>query len=84
MKELEDLIEEEENIVNTDNKTDTNIDNNDKSIDNQDNISSDLDNDGEEIKKIAGKGITKSSDKSESDDLILHLVSTSLSNIHEK
>ena len=85
MKELEDLIEEEETIVNTNNKTDTNIDNNTKNIDNQDNISSDLDNDGEEIKKIAGKGInTKSSDKSESDDLILHLVSTSLSNIHEK
>ena len=81
MKELGDLIEEEENIV----KIDTNVDNHDKNIGNQDNISSDLDNDGEEIKKIAGKGInTKSSDKSESDDLILHLVSTSLSNIHEK
>ena len=44
----------------------------------------DLGNDGEEIKKIAGKGISKSGNKTESDDLILHLVSTSLSNIHEK
>ena len=37
--------------------------------------------DGEEVKTIAGKGIK---DANESDDLILHLVSTSLSNIHEK
>ena len=65
-KELEDLIEEED----------------EEPVDNNDNIS-DLDNDGEEVKKIAGKGITKS-DKADSDDLILHLVSTSLSNIHEK
>ena len=37
--------------------------------------------DGEEVKTIAGKGIK---DANDSDDLILHLVSTSLSNIHEK
>ncbi len=42
--------------------------------------SEDLDNDGEEVKKIAGKGLTTNSNE----DLILHLVSTSLSNIHEK
>ena len=38
--------------------------------------------DGEEVKTIAGKGIKDVNN--ESDDLILHLVSTSLSNIHEK
>lgn len=36
--------------------------------------------DGEEIKKIAGTKIQNNNN----DDLILHLVSTSLSNIHEK
>lgn len=43
----------------------------------------DLDQDGEEIKKIAGKGLNNN-ESNNSDDLILHLVSTSLSNIHEK
>ena len=38
--------------------------------------------DGEEVKTIAGKGIKDVNN--ESDDLILHLVSTSLSNIHQK
>lgn len=40
------------------------------------------DTDGEEIKKIAGKGLNTR--LLESDDLILHLVSTSLNNIHER
>jgi len=42
-----------------------------------------LDKDGEEVTKIAGKGISYKAEK-ESDELILHLVSTSLSNIHDK
>ena len=37
--------------------------------------------DGEEIKTIAGKEVSA---KLESDDLILHLVSTSLGDLHEK
>ena len=37
--------------------------------------------DGEEIKTIAGKEV---SSKLENDDLILHLVSTNLGDLHEK
>ena len=37
--------------------------------------------DGEEIKTIAGKEVNS---KLESDDLILHLVSTNLGDLHEK
>ena len=37
--------------------------------------------DGEEIKTIAGKEVSA---KLESDDLILHLVSTNLGDLHEK
>jgi len=44
-------------------------------------IEEDAEDDIEEVKKIAGKGLKEIN---ESDDLILHLVSTSLSNIHEK
>ena len=54
--------------------------------DEEDNIAEDENNafdqeDGEEIKTIAGKEV---SSKLESDDLILHLVSTNLGVLHEK